>query len=191
MMSTIHTLISTLFWKLRPKQNISLMTAIKMRRSIRHYKDLPIEKEKLDRVLEAGRLAPSAGNLQEWKFIVVRDEDTRQKLAQAATNQEFIEEAPVVIVACATMTDYVMKCGQLAYPIDVAIAVDHMTLKAVEEGLGTCWIGSFNEAEVKQILDIPDTIRVVALLTIGTPKFVPGPRKRKRKEEIVSYEQWA
>jgi nitroreductase len=191
MMSTIHTLISTLFWKLKPKRGMSVMTAIKMRRSIRHYQDVHVEKEKLDRVLEAGRLAPSAGNLQEWKFIVVRDEDTRQKLAQAATNQEFIEEAPVVLVACATITDYVMKCGQLAYPIDVAIAVDHMTLKAVEEGLGTCWIGSFNEAEVRQVLAIPDTIRVVALLTLGTPKFVPGPRKRKSKEEIVSYEQWS
>jgi nitroreductase len=84
-----------------------------------------------------------------------------------------------------------MECGQLAYPIDVAIAVDHITLKAVEEGLGTCWVGSFNEEEIKEILRIPNNIRIITLLTIGYPKYVPGQRNRKRKEEIVVYEKWA
>jgi nitroreductase len=83
-----------------------------------------------------------------------------------------------------------MECGQPAYPIDLAIAIDHITLKAVEEGLGTCWVGSFNEEEVKKILGIPDNVRVVTLLTIGYPKYVPSPRKRKSKEEIVAYEKW-
>lgn len=186
----IPTLITTLSWKLMPKGDTGVMTAIKMRRSIRHYKDKTVEEEKLDRVLEAGRLAPSAGNLQEWKFVVVRDKGTREKLAIAADSR-FVKEASVVIVACATVTDYAMECGQLAYQIDVAIAVDHITLKAVEEGLGTCWIGSFDEEEVKKILGIPDNIRIVTLLTIGYPKYVPGPRKRKRREEIVVYEKWS
>ena len=119
----IPALITTLSWKLKPKGNMSVMIAIKMRRSIRHYKDMPVEEEKLDRVLEAGRLAPSAGNLQEWKFVVVRDKITMGKLAIAA-NSRFVKEAPVVIVACATVTAYAMECGQLAYPIDLAIAVD-------------------------------------------------------------------
>ena len=187
----ISALITTLSWKLRANGNMGVMTAIKMRRSIRHYKDKAVEEEKLGKVLEAGRLAPSAGNLQEWKFVVVRDKGTREKLAKTSTAERFIREAPVTIIACATVTDYVMECGQLAYPIDVAIAVDHITLKAVEEGLGTCWVGGFDEEEVKKILGIPNNIRIVTLLTVGYPKYVPGPRKRKRMEEILVYEKWA
>ena len=166
------------------------MTAIKMRRSIRHYKDKPVEWEKLKKVMEAGRLAPSAGNMQEWKFVVISDKNTREKLAMAA-HSGFVAEAPLVIVACATITDCVLESGQLAYPLDVAIAVDHMTLKAVEEGLGTCWVGSFDERKVKVVLNIPDDVRVVTLLTLGYPKYVPGPRKRKKLEEIVAYEEWS
>ena len=187
----IPALITTLLWKLMSKGNMGVMTAIKMRRSIRHYEDKPVEKEKLDRVLGAGRLAPSAGNLQEWKFVVVSDKSTREKLAKTSTAERFIREAPVTIIACATITDYVMECGQLTYPIDVAIAVDHITLKAVEEGLGTCWIGGFAEEEVKKILGIPNNIRIVTLLTLGYPKYVPGPRKRQKMDEIAVYEMWS
>ena len=186
----IPAFISTLSWKIFARGNVSVMTAIKMRRSIRHYKDKPVEREKLKKVLEAGRLAPSAGNMQEWKFIVVSDKNTREKLAMAA-HSRFVGEAPLVIVACATITDCVLESGQLAYPMDVAIAVDHMTLKAVEEGLGTCWVGDFDERKVKEALNIPDDVRVVTLLTLGYPKYVPGPRKRKKLEEIVAYEKWS
>ena len=189
MPALIPAFISTLSWRIFTNKNVSVMTAIKMRRSIRHYKDKTVEWEKLKKVLEAGRLAPSAGNMQEWKFVVVSDKNTREKLAMAA-HSGFVEEAPLVIVACATITDCVLESGQLAYPLDVAIAVDHMTLKAVEEGLGTCWVGSFNEEEIKKILRIPDNIRVVTLLTIGYPKYVPGQRKRKRMGEIIVYEKW-
>ena len=191
MQALIPAFISTLSWKIfTNKKNVSVMTAIKMRRSIRHYKDKPVEWEKLKKVLEAGRLAPSAGNMQEWKFIVVSDKNTREKLAMAA-HSRFVVEAPLVIVACATITDCVLESGQLAYPMDVAIAVDHMTLKAVEEGLGTCWVGDFDERKVKEALNIPDDVRVVTLLTLGYPKYVPGPRKRKKLEEIVAYEKWS
>ncbi|HII07736.1 MAG TPA: nitroreductase [Methanotrichaceae archaeon] len=164
--------------------------AIQKRRSIRKYQGRQIEEEKLDRVLEAGRLAPSARNLQEWKFVIVRDEARRKRIAEAAKGQTFVGEAPVVIAACATVTDYVMTCGQLTYPIDLAIAVDHMTLKAVEEGLGTCWIGAFYEEEVKKVLNIPPEVRVVALLPIGYPDESPNPRPRKEMEEIVAFETW-
>ena len=186
----IPAFISTLSWKIFARGNVSVMTAIKMRRSIRHYKDKPVEREKLKKVLEAGRLAPSAGNMQEWKFVVISDKNTREKLAMAA-HSRFVAEAPLVIVACATITDCVLESGQLAYPMDVAIAVDHMTLKAVEEGLGTCWVGDFDERKVKEALNIPDDVRVVTLLTLGYPKYVPGPRKRKKLEEIVAYEKWS
>ena len=170
---------------------MDVMTAIKTRRSIRNYKDAEIEEEKLEKVLETARLAPSASNRQQWKFIVVKDEDTRKKLAVAARNQHFVGEAPCVIVACATETEHMMPCGQLSYPIDLAIAVDHMTLKAVEEGLGTCWIGAFDEAEVKKILGIPEKIRVVQLLPIGYPEYVPSQTPRKMFEEVVVFEKWA
>ncbi len=84
-----------------------------------------------------------------------------------------------------------MKCGQLAYPIDTAIAVDHMTLQAVEEGLGTCWIGAFDEENVKELLNIPHDIRVVALLPLGYPSTIPKPTPRKSLNEIVMWEKWS
>jgi nitroreductase len=169
---------------------MELMEAIKRRRSVRSYQDKAVEEEKLLRVLEAGRLAPSAKNMQDWRFIVVKDPGLRLKLAEAAKNPAFVGQAPVVIVACGT-SDYVMTCGQLTYPIDVSIAVDHMTLAAVEEGLGTCWIGAFYEDKVKEILEIPQSIRVVALLPLGYPAQPPSkPTPRKNLKEIVAYDKW-
>jgi nitroreductase len=164
--------------------------AIRNRRSVRKYQTRNIENDKLDRVLEAGRLAPSARNLQEWRFVVVRDGSRRKRLAEAAKGQTFVGEAPAVIAACATVTDYVMTCGQLTYPIDLAIALEHMVLAAAAEGLGTCWIGAFYEEEVKKVLNIPPEVRVVALLPIGYPDESPSPRPRKEMKEIVAFETW-
>lgn len=169
---------------------MNVMEAIRTRRSIRAYKDQPIEEEKLKRVLEAGRLAPSASNQQEWKFLVVRDKETRAKLAEAAHGQTFVGEAAAVIVGCAVETSKVMSCGQLAYPVDLAIALDHMTLAAVEEGLGTCWIGAFEEGDAKKILGIPEQVRVVSLLPIGYPQSEPSARPRKSLDEVVAWEKW-
>ena len=128
---------------------MDVIEAIKKRRSVRNYLDMPVEEEKLIAVLKAGRLAPSAGNRQEWRFVVVKDQQDRKKIAKAANEQSFVGEAPVVIVACAESDGHVMSCGQTSYPIDVAIALDHISLAAVELGLGTCWIGAFNEEKVK------------------------------------------
>ncbi len=164
--------------------------AIQLRRSIRAYDSRHLEEEKLLRILESGRLSPSAGNRQERRFVVIRDANTRKLLSEAAKNQKFVAEAPVVIAACSVETGYVMSCGQLAYPIDTAIAVDHMTLAAVEEGLGTCWIGAFDEKKVKEILDIPDNVRVVALLTLGYPSIIPRTTPRKTLDELVMKEKW-
>ena len=169
---------------------MNVQDAIRARRSIRSYKDKPVEKEKLDRVLEAARLAPSANNRQERRFVVVRDARTRKELAKAACNQNFVGTAPALIAACATESSHVMACGQPAYTVDVTIAVDHMTLQAVEEGLGTCWIGAFDEAEVKKILGTPDTVRVVLLLPLGYPEHVPSPTPRKPTEELVAFDRW-
>ncbi|MFZ3166188.1 MAG: nitroreductase family protein [Candidatus Methanoperedens sp.] len=169
---------------------MDVKTAIRTRRSIRAYDPREVEEEKLVRVLESGRLSPSASNRQERRFIVIRDAGTRKALSEAARNQKFLADAPVVIAACSVEKEYVMSCGQLAYPIDTAIAVDHMTLAAVEEGLGTCWIGAFDEKKVKEILNIPDEIRVVTLLPIGYPSDIPRPTPRKSLDEIVLWETW-
>ncbi len=168
---------------------MDLFEAIRGRRSVRSFMDRPVEEEKLCAVLEAGRLAPSARNLQDWRFVVVRDAATRKRLAEAARNQEFVGQAPVVIAACGT-SDMIMTCGQPAYALDVAIAVDHMTLAAVAEGLGTCWIGAFYEESVKEILGIPEQIRVVALLLLGYSAQAARPTPRKKLDEILAYERW-
>jgi len=168
---------------------MELMQAIRARRSIRNYLDSPVEEEKLLAVLEAGRLAPSARNMQDWRFIVVSDPATRQRLAEAARDQQFVAQAPLVIAACGT-SDLVMTCGQPAYAIDVAIALDHMTLAAASLGLGSCWIGAFYEDRVKQILAVPPEVRVVALLPLGYPADMPAPRPRKSLEDIAAREHW-
>jgi nitroreductase len=170
---------------------MDVMEAIKKRYSVRSYQDRAVETEKLDSILEAARLAPSASNRQEWRFIVVRDKNVRQRLMQAAKDQAFVGQAPVVVVACAKTDSHVMTCGQQCYPVDVAIAIEHMALKATEEGLGTCWIGAFYEDKVKEILGVPKDIRVVALLALGYPvKLRPNPKDRLRLKEIVMYEGW-
>jgi nitroreductase len=109
-------------------------------------------------------------------------------LAQAAEGQTFVGKAPVVIAAVATMPELVMLCGVPEYPVDLAIAVDHLTLDAVDEGLGTCWIGAFSQKKVRDILKIPESYRTVALLPLGFPKQPGRPKVRKSLDEIVCYE---
>jgi len=167
------------------------MDAIRKRKSVRSFKDKAVEDDKLMDVLEAARLAPSASNRQEWRFVVVTDKKKREALAHAALNQAFVGEAPVVIACCAETDGHLMACGEPCYPIDVAIAIDHMTLVAAELGLGTCWIGAFRQDEVKKILNIPDNIKVVELLPIGYPAD-PSPVQKKRlnMDKIVHREAW-
>ena len=169
---------------------MDVIEVIRKRRSVRSYESRPVERGKIERLLEAARLAPSASNRQEWRFVVVTDPQRRTALAKAAANQDFVGQAPVVIAACAEHDGHVMRCGQPSYPIDVAIAIDHMTLQAVAEGLGTCWIGAFYEDPVKEILGIPDEIRVVELLTVGYPAASPGALSRLPMESIVHWESW-
>ena len=170
---------------------MDVLDAIRTRKSVRKYLNKTVEKEKLITILEAGRLAPSASNRQEWRFVIVSDRETKRKLAEIANRQTFIGEAPVVIVACAQTDGHVMKCGQLCYPIDVAIALDHITLAAVELGLGTCWIGAFDENEVKEILGISPEIRVIGLMPLGYPSDSSVVNKKRLPlNEIVKYEHW-
>ena len=170
---------------------MDVMEAIEKRRSVRSYQNKPVSEEKLKKILEAARLAPSAKNLQSYKFIVVKDQKLRDKLMEAAANQSFVGEAPVVIVGVSLNPDYVMTCKIPAYPIDVAIALDHITLAATEEGLGTCWVGKFYQDKVKEILNIPEKYKVVALLALGYPADSPDIKYRKPLEELVCYDTFS
>jgi len=166
--------------------------AIHARHSVRDFRSTPVPEESLSRVLEAARLAPSSSNRQEWRFIVVRDEDRRRRLAVAANNQMFIAVAPVIIAAVATEPDSIMTCGLPRYAVDLAIAIDHITLAAVEEGLGTCWIGAFSQEKVREILGVGPDCMVVTVMPLGYPSSSVVPAKsRKRLQDIVRYETFA
>ncbi len=170
---------------------MDIFTAIRERKSVREFRDADIENAKLLSILEAARLSPSAKNMQAWKFVVVRDAATRKKLAEAANGQIFAGTAPVIIVACGTAPEYIMPCGQHAYAIDLSIACTHMVLEAWELGIGSCWLGAFNETEVKNILNIPKSVRVVAMIPFG---YAAGPvpsTSRKRLDEIMSYDKYS
>jgi len=169
---------------------MDVLTAIQGRRSIRKYSSKPVEEEKLLKVLEAARLSPSAKNLQEWKFIVVKDAETRAKLTEATLGQDFVGQAPIILVACGTDPERIMKCGQYHYTVDLSIATAYMILEAHELGLGTCWLGRFDENKVKEILGIPEKVRVVAMTPLGYPAETPAQRPRKKLDEIVSFEKY-
>jgi nitroreductase len=169
---------------------MNVIEVIRRRRSIRTYADQAVEQDKIERLLDAARLAPSAANRQPWRFIVVTDRVRRAALAAAAAGQEFVADAPVVIVACAEPTDHAVGSEQNHYPIDVTIALSHVSLQAVAEGLGTCWITGFDEDRVRQILDIPPRVRVIQLLVLGYPAGEPRPLSRVPLEQIVRWEAW-
>jgi nitroreductase len=169
---------------------MDVLEAIAKRKSIRAYKTIPIPEDKLNKVLEAARLAPSGANRQEMKFVVVKDQKTRAKLSEATGGQKHVAQAPVVIAAVSTDPEKMMICDVPGYPVDVAIAIDHMTLAAFDLGLGTCWIGAFNQETVKSILSIPDKCKVVQLLTLGIPDEEGRPKDRKPIEQIVCYDKY-
>ncbi len=164
--------------------------AIKRRRSVRVYQDKPVPEDALRRVLEAARLAPSARNRQEWKFVAVRDPGKRKALAQAACEQDFLGQAPVALAFCATESKDVMTCGQKTGSIDLSIALAYVTLAAVSEGLGTCWLGAFHEDKVRAVLGAPKGACVVALSPLGYPAEQPGARPRKEFDQVVSFDGW-
>ena len=169
---------------------MDVFTAIHQRRSVRAYKDTEVEEDKLKKILEVARLSPSSSNRQEWKFIVVKNKETKKKLANAAMGQSFIGEAPVVIVACATESKSMMACGQPAHTVDVSIACAFMILQAYELGLGTCWISAFSEDETKKILSIPEHIRIVAMIPLGYPNQPLSQKSRKSLNQIVCFEKY-
>ncbi len=168
---------------------MDVMEAITGRRSIRKFKKDDIEPEKLEKVLEAGRLAPSAGNGQTWKFIVVRDETVRKSLQELTITKHCLENAPVIIVACGLNRD-VMTCGHRVDTVDVSIAMSYMLLEAHEQGLGTCWMACYDENQVKELLGIPESASVVMITPLGYADESPEQRPRKTFEQVICYDRF-
>jgi len=164
---------------------LEVFEAIRRRRSIRRYKkDAKIPEEHILKILEAARLAPSAGNRQPWRFVVVKDPEVKRKLAEACNNQTFIADAQVAVVAIGDPS------VSRWYSQDPMIAVEHMVLEATELGYGTCWIGAFNEEAVKKVLNIPPELKVVCVIPVGVPDEEPPPRPRKPIEEIFHLDRY-
>jgi len=171
---------------------MDVMEAIRTRRSIRKYLPDPVSEEALATVLEAARLAPTACNNQPVRLVVVKDAALREKLIDACKGQKFVGQAPVVLVGCASEADsYPKQAGWMnTFAIDTTIVFDHITLAATSVGLGTCWIGAFDEEPVREVLGIPANWRVVCLTPLGTPAETPDARPRKPLAEIVSEDGW-
>lgn len=163
----------------------------KKRASIRAFKEKPVPEELLLTVLEAGRAAPSACNFQPWHFVVIRDRSQLDRLADAY-KQDWFRAAPVIIAVCADRDQaWVRRPDNRNYvDVDVAIAVDHMTLCAADLDLGTCWVGAFNPQTVCEALELPPEIEPIALLPLGWPDEVARDTPRKSLDEIVHYERW-
>jgi len=161
--------------------------AIAARKSVRKYLPKPVEPEKLNAVLEAGRDAPSARNLQTWRFVVVQDKELLEKLVPACGNQKFVGEATAFLAVCSDDV-HEMTCNQLAAPVDCSIALSFMMLRATEVGLSTCWLGHFYEDQVKALLNIPAEYRVIAVTPLGYAAEEPAARPRKPLSELVAYE---
>jgi len=166
-----------------------VLDAIRKRYSCRSYQDKSIEHDKLDCILEAARLAPSARNMQDWRFVVVTDKQIKSRVAGTTNRPEVFEKAGAIIAACSN-SDYVMRCGQAIAPIDVAIALEHISLQAADLGLGTCWIGSFEADKIRQILSIPKDVAVIELMALGYPADTKPEPKREPIEKIVCYDKW-
>jgi nitroreductase len=162
--------------------------AILTRRSIRDFLPAAVPEDSLNRVLEAARLAPSSSNRQEWRFIVVRDEKRRRRLAEAANSQMWIAGAPIIIAAVGTDPASVMTCGLPRHAVDVSIAITHIMLAAVEEGLGTCWIGAFSQDRVREILGVAPDCVVVTIMPLGYHHEESRTTPRKPLKQIVRYE---
>ena len=164
---------------------------VNTRRSVRTYQEKEVPEEVLNQVLEAARLAPSASNMQPWKFVVVRDLQKRKDLSTAASEQHFLATAPVIVAAVSLEPEAVMPCDVPLYPVDVTIAVSHFSLAAAAAGLGTCWVGSFSQERVREILAVPEACKVVILMPLGYPDDEPRERVRKPLGELVCYESFA
>jgi hypothetical protein len=172
---------------------MDIKDAIRNRHSVRSFSNRSVPLDAIHEILEFANLAPSAGNLQARDFIIVKDPEIKERLCKAALNQRFVVEAPLNIVVCANLNRIASygKRGTELYCIQgSAAAIEHILLLAVDKGLGTCWVGAFNEREVAEILGLPPYVRPVAIIPIGYPKGKVTLTSRIRIEELIHYNKW-
>jgi nitroreductase len=171
---------------------LDVFEAIKERKSVRAYADEKVSEKDVERLIDAARWAPSAGNIQPWEFVIVKDAKTKRKLSDAALNQAFIEKAPVVIVVCADLyrssRGYGSRGVHLYSLQDTAAATENILLAAQELGLATCWVGAFRENEVAKAVKAPRNLKPVAIVPVGHPAERPGAPPKRSVNEIVHYE---
>jgi len=186
------------------RENMEVFDAIERRRSIRKYRPSSMPEEDLRRILESARLAPSAHNWQPWRFVVVRDPATIERLAAEGVprNESFIANAASIVVALANPLlrpaagpgarpeSYWVRRSTDWFKMDTMIAIEHMILTSTSLGYGTCWIGTFEENKIKQMLGIPEELSTIALLAIGAPDEDPKPRPRKDFKEVFCDEKY-
>ncbi len=161
---------------------MSLLDVIFRRRSIRRYRSKPIPDSVLKNILEAGRLAPSADNVQPWHFVVVTESKIKEKLSRGRWNR-FIKDSAATIVGCGYAANEWST-------VDVTIALENMVMAAEAQGIGSCWIGDFKEEELKELLGIPNDLKVIALVAFGYPAEKPNPPSKKSLEAIVHYNRF-
>lgn len=176
---------------------MNVMEAIQMRRSVRAYDQRPVPNEVLGRMQMAVWSAPSACNNQPWHFVFVTDATLRQRVAELASDQLWMADAPVIVAACGVPERAAKHIAghRSSMEVDVAIALDHLTLAAVEEGLGTCWVGAFRESQVKKLLGIPESFALIALMPLGYPASDDllhplSPERRKPPERVFSINRY-
>ncbi|MFN3285808.1 MAG: nitroreductase family protein [bacterium] len=171
---------------------MELLEAVQRRRSVRSYQPRAVEPDKLRRILTCALAAPSAGNLQAYAVVVVADPDTRRQLARAALDQEFVAQAPVVLVFFQDPARSALRYGRRGAELyslqDATIACAYAQLAATALGLASCWVGAFDEQAVRRLVKAPRDLRPVALLTVGYPAETPGPTGRRSLHEVVRWE---
>ena len=163
---------------------------IETRYSVRSYKPDPIDDQKLQQVLEAARLAPTATNNQAFQLLVIHTKGREEEL-QRVYSRSFFTDAPIVVCACGIPAEnWVRKDGKNYNDVDVAIAMDHLILAATNEGLGTCWIGAFDAQAAKEVLGLPEGVEPIAFTPLGYAADEPKTKQRKDLSELVRYERW-
>lgn len=170
------------------------LDCIRTRRSIRKFLDIPVEDSKLGHILDAARFSPSAGNLQDWKFIVVRDEEERKKVAEVCSNQFWIGSAPLLLVVCSdpkkTSRFYGERGEKVFAMLTIGAVVQNMLLAIHDLGLSSCWIAAFDEFKLRTLLKIPESVFPAAVLPIGYPDEQPPVPTRYALAEMVFYDSW-
>ena len=172
---------------------MDVFEALTKRKSVRSYLQTPVPDDVLAKVMEAARLAPSAGNVQPWHFIIVKDEEKRVRIAKGCRYGKFLDESPVVIVACGDK-----RASPGWYAVETAMALEHIVIASTALGLGTCWIGMFNEEEIRDMLNLPENLEIITLIALGYPrkkvdvwaKILHAIRPRKKLEDILSVETY-